>query len=190
MALTITETDQSAFPDYGDISIAFPVNRVMRVVYTPDGGIELTEERWPSPYIKDYDAIPDNRPADWGARWPHAHWRVFTAAQGGPSLGRATVIWRTPGVDMLEGRDDLMVLWDIRVDPSSRGRGIGIALMDTAESFARGQGCRCLKVETQTINVPACRFYRKCGFTLQQVNENAYPGLPGETQLLWYKSLD
>jgi hypothetical protein len=46
-----------------------------------------------------------------------------------------------------------------------------------------------LKVETQQINVPACRFYAARGFVLRAVNESAYDGLPEEFQLLWYKSL-
>lgn len=49
---------------------------------------------------------------------------VLSAFDGPSRVGGAVVAWRTPGADMLEGRDDLAVLWDIRVHPEYRGRGI------------------------------------------------------------------
>jgi len=42
-------------------------------------------------------------------------------------------------------------------------------------------------VETQNINVPACRFYARQAFVLGAVNRGAYPDLPHDVQLLWYK---
>ena len=90
---------------------------------------------------------------------------------------------------MLEGRSDLAVLWDIRVAPDARRRGIGAALMAAAERWAEAQGCAELKVETQNINVPACRFYARQGFTLREARRFAYPGLPDEIQLLWYRPI-
>ena len=49
--------------------------------------------------------------------------------------------------------------------------------------------CRSLVVETQNINVPACRFYVHMGSVLRAINCMAYPDLPGEVQLLWCKEL-
>jgi hypothetical protein len=49
--------------------------------------------------------------------------------------------------------------------------------------------CRQLKVETQNINVPACRFYARQGCVLGVIDRFAYPTLPDEVQLLWYKDL-
>jgi ribosomal protein S18 acetylase RimI-like enzyme len=90
---------------------------------------------------------------------------------------------------MLEGREDIVVLWDIRVAPPMRGQGIGSALFAAVEECARSRGCRMLKVETQNINVGACRFYAGRGLELGAVNRFAYPKLPDEVQLLWYKSI-
>ena len=42
-------------------------------------------------------------------------------------------------------------------------------------------------VETQNVNVRACRFYARQGFALGAVNRDAYPDLPDEVLLLWYK---
>ncbi len=111
-----------------------------------------------------------------GVAWRNVHRRC------GPRPG-------FPDVDMLEGRDDLAVLWDFRVAPQERRTGVGSALFAGVERWARSRGCTELKVETQNINVPACRFYRSRGFTLRDVKEGAYPELPKEIQLLWYKRL-
>jgi ribosomal protein S18 acetylase RimI-like enzyme len=91
---------------------------------------------------------------------------------------------------MLEGRDDLAVLWDLRVAPEARGRGVGSALFREVEAWARTRGCRELKVETQNVNVAACRFYAHMGCSLGALNSHAYPEVPDEVQLLWYRSLE
>ena len=89
----------------------------------------------------------------------------------------------------MEGRRDLSVLWDIRVAPDARGKGVGSALFERVGAWALAQGCRQLKVETQNINVRACRFYALHGCKLRAVHHAAYPELPEEIQLLWYKDL-
>jgi ribosomal protein S18 acetylase RimI-like enzyme len=58
------------------------------------------------------------------------------------------------------------------------------------EERTREAGLVELKVETQNNNVPACRFYARHGFQLRQAVWGAYPQLPSEVQLLWYKRLD
>jgi ribosomal protein S18 acetylase RimI-like enzyme len=82
------------------------------------------------------------------------------------------------------------VLWDIRVSPQERGAGIGSALFRAAGNWARARGCRHLEIETQNVNVPACRFYRKMGCTLGAIDRFAYSGQPAEVQLLWWKTLE
>ena len=66
---------------------------------------------------------------------------------------------------------------------------MGFALLQAVEDWARARGCRQLKVETQNINVAACKFYARQGFVLAAVDRFAYPTLPHEIQLLWYKNL-
>jgi GNAT superfamily N-acetyltransferase len=90
---------------------------------------------------------------------------------------------------MLEGRRDLAVLWDLRVAPEARGQGVGAALFQAAEAWAAARGCRQMKVETQNVNVPACRFYASQGCVLGAIHRFAYPELPHEVQLLWYRDL-
>jgi ribosomal protein S18 acetylase RimI-like enzyme len=90
---------------------------------------------------------------------------------------------------MLEGRRDLAVVWDIRVAAEFQRRGVGGRLFRAAEAWAAAKGCRQLKVETQNVNVPACRFYLRMGCTLGSIDRFAYPDLPDEIQLVWYRDL-
>jgi GNAT superfamily N-acetyltransferase len=118
-----------------------------------------------------------------------SNWGLLAAYAGDERIGGAVLAFRTPGVDMLEGRDDLAVVWDLRVHPQWRRKGVGRALFQAAERWAQARGCRQLKIEPQNNNVGACRFYASQGFTLVAVNPFAYPTLPEETQLLWRKDL-
>jgi GNAT superfamily N-acetyltransferase len=114
---------------------------------------------------------------------------LIAAHDGGRRLGGAVVAFNNARVNMLEGRTDLAVLWDIRVRPEARSAGTGALLFRGAEEWARDRGCRRLKVETQNINVPACCPYRQMNCTLGAINRFAYPDLPDEVQLMWFKDL-
>jgi GNAT superfamily N-acetyltransferase len=174
--------------EYSAIPIAFDVTSVLSVEKGVDGPFVLVEHPVARPYVKDYDAIGDG-PRDWAGRFDTSQWVLLLSRSEGRGVGSATVAFGSPGLDMLEDRRDLAVLWDIRVAPAFRGRGIGRTLVEAAETWALARGCRELKVETQNINVPACRFYESLGFHLRVVREDAYPDCPGETQLLWYKTI-
>jgi GNAT superfamily N-acetyltransferase len=139
--------------------------------------------------MKDYDAVEEESPAHWPDRFDMSNWGLFAAWADGRRIGGATVAFNTPDVDMLEGRKDLAVLWDIRVSPEVQGQGIGSALFKAVEAWAIARGCRQLKVETQNINVRACIFYERHGCELAAVNRLAYPEFPNEVQLFWYKNL-
>jgi hypothetical protein len=62
-------------------------------------------------------------------------------------------------------------------------------LLAAAEEAARGAGRGVLDVETQDINVAACRLYASSGYVLTAVVGEAYPDAPGEAKLLWSKRL-
>ncbi len=187
MRVEVTEEPVTSLAEYAAVPIAFEVAALFDVEDT-GGGHSLAELALDAPYVKDYDAEGEG-PARWPALFDVSNWGVLAARVGGRRAGGAAVAFDTPGLDMLEGRRDLAVLWDIRVSPEARGRGVGSALFRAAEDRARARGCRRLKVETQNVNVPACRFYMRQGCVLGAVNRFAYPGLPGEIQLLWYKEL-
>jgi GNAT superfamily N-acetyltransferase len=187
----IREKPPAWLDEYARIPSAFEVCAVLELSVRNEGlgGFEFRERQVSPPFVKDYDAIPGNHPSDWKKRFDLADWGLLAAQVDDHCVGGAVVAFGTHEVHMLEGRNDLAVLWDIRVDPHVRRSGCGSALFAAAARWARARGCRWLKIETQNINVPACRFYARHGCTLGAVHRFAYPELPEEVQLLWYKDL-
>ncbi|HEU4557164.1 MAG TPA: GNAT family N-acetyltransferase [Longimicrobium sp.] len=191
MNVVVTDAPLDDMAEYGRIPIAFEVTRVLHVAARDGGlgGLVMEERAVETPWVKDYDAAGD-RPARWTRHFNVSRWRMFEARVDGRLVGGAVVAWDTPGVHMLEERRDLAVLWDIRVLPEARGHGVGAALFRAAEAWARAlPGCRQLKIETQNINVGACRFYAAMGCELGAIQRFAYPDLPDEVQLFWYRDL-
>lgn len=176
---------------YARISTAFVVDRTLEVTLADGGlgGMSLTETPVADPHVKDYDSIEGAEPARWPERFDVSNWGLIWACRDGARVGGAVIAFRAPSVRMLGGRDDVAVLWDIRVAPGQRRAGVGTALFRAAEGWARARGCGWLKIETQNVNTAACRFYRTMGCTLGAIDRFAYPGLPGEVQLLWWKAL-
>lgn len=188
LSIEVSQEPATVLPEYAGIPIAFEVHEVFDVTTEPDGRFQLTARRLPRSYVKDYDAIGDS-PMRWAARFDLSNWGFFSAVKGGQCVGRAAVASDTPTLHMLEGRRDLALLWDIRTAASARRSGVGSALFDAAVAWALSGGCLQLKVETQNINVAACRFYARRGCVLRAVHLGAYPELPDEIQLLWFKDL-
>jgi ribosomal protein S18 acetylase RimI-like enzyme len=189
--MEIREESQSFLEEYARVSIAVEVNHSFELSVLDEGlaGFSLAERPLKPTIVKDYDAIPGNHPRDWQKQFDLTNWGLLSARWDGEHVGGAVIALKTPGLLMLEGRSDLSVLWDIRVAPQARGSGVGAALFRAAERWAGARSCRLLKVETQNDNVPACRFYASLGCTLGGINRFAYPALPEEIQLLWYKRL-
>lgn len=175
---------------YAHIPIAFQVQELLELTMPENlGGFLLSPRRLDVPYVKDYDAVPEEGPASWRHRFDLSNWGLLVAHVEGNLVGGAAVAFKTPNLIMLEDRSDLAVLWDIRVCVNMRNKGVGSALFNMTEEWARARGCRLLKVETQNINVPACRFYLRQGCQLGAIHRFAYPDFPQEIQLLWYKNL-
>jgi GNAT superfamily N-acetyltransferase len=191
MTIEIIREELDHLPAHGQISIAFEVRSILELTVTDAGlGGLILRERWLiTPYVKDYDSIGESRPDNWSQCFDITNWALHSAWTEGRRVGGLVTAFRTDGVDMLERRDDLAVIWDLRVSHALRGRGIGKALFAAAEAWAKAQSCRQLKVETQNVNVPACRFYVRAGCTLGGIDRFAYPQLPEEVQLLWYKDI-
>ncbi len=190
--MMIQQGNTELLAQYATIPISFEVRSILQpeLVNNGLGGILLHEHRVEQPYLKDYDVY--ETPLDWPKQFDLTNWVVLLALQDGKPAGGATIAARTPGVNMLAGRDDLAVLWDIRVHPDQRGRGIGSRLMQYTVNEARSRGFRQLKIETQNVNVNACHFYQHCGCRLGEINRYAYAHLPSvahEVMLIWYLDL-
>lgn len=188
----IIEEPVRELTDYSRIPIAFEVRSVLEVHLADGGlgGIRLTECPVAVPRVKDYDAFEQERPSRWRDRWNIANWGVISVFSDGTRIGGCVLAYDTPGVHKLEDRTDIAFIWDIRIAPEYRGKGIGGRLIDRAVTWAQHRRCRFLKVETQNTNVPACRFYANHGFTLGAINLHSYPELPDEVELIWVRELE
>ncbi len=190
MEIETIEESAEALPEYARIPIAFTVRSRYRVepISGGLGGLTLVEEAV-VPYLKDYDAIPGEGPRHWQALWDLSNWGIMSAFDGPERVGGTVVAWNTAGFGDMEKRVDVATLLDLRVVPEHRGCGIGRMLFDRAIDWARGRECRRLKIETQNINVPACRFYARQGCVLGAINPCAYGPDLDEVQLLWFLNL-
>ena len=189
MRVIVRKEPLSALSDYGSVQIAFSTTTVLEVAWIANGlgGVRMVEEPLGQPLTKDFDG--DEPVSHWHRVGDISHWGIFAAFSDEHRVGGAVVAHRSPGIHMLEGREDLAVLWDFRVHPSVRRSGVGTRLLDRAIQFARASGCSFLKVESKNTNPAACRFYAKRGLHLGGLRRGVYPQYPDEVQLLWYLDL-
>lgn len=173
---------------YDDIEMVAEIREIRRVE-AGDFGIRFVRQPV-EPYEKDYRAFGGW--ADWKEKFDVSRWKVFCAFDGKTPVAGAVLCLDTPGADMLEGRGDLGVLWDLRVDRRYKRRGIGSRLFALVADAAAAFGCRQLKIESQNVNVPAVDFYFSRGAVLGAVNRYAYyadPSARDEVQFLLYLDL-
>jgi GNAT superfamily N-acetyltransferase len=191
MRVEVSQEPITALAEYARIPIAFEVREVFDVETKGEdsGSFVLTARSLDAPYLKDYDAIEGGAPPEWARRFDLSSWALFAARVEGRRVGGAAVALDASVLNSSEAHRDSAILWDVRVSPEERGRGVGTALFRAAEAWAIARGCRQLLIETQNINVGACKFYARQGCTLAAAHRMAYPGLPNEIQLLWYKDL-
>ena len=191
MAVTIAQEPVSVLPLYAVVSPAFLVEARFAVIPIGGGlgGLSLKLEPVEPAYVKDYDRDEGEGPECWLERWDISRWGLFSVFDSEKRVGGALIAWDTPKIDMLDGRQDLAALWDIRVHADFRRSGIGTALFSRSVDWARERGCVQLKIETQNVNVPACRFYARQGCTLAAIDPYAYPNQTEEIQLIWQLDL-
>jgi ribosomal protein S18 acetylase RimI-like enzyme len=169
---------------YKTIPIAFEV----RSEYSIEDGQFLSQKLTKvEPYIKNYDDYEN--PVNWAENWDLKNWGIIFVYYSTNLVGGAIIAWNTLGVNMLENRDDLAVLWDIRVHPEHRSKELGSKLFSYVIKWSLNHRCRELKIETQNNNVGAVNFYLKMGCELKEINEKAYSDLPDEIQLIFTKNL-
>jgi streptothricin acetyltransferase len=78
---------------------------------------------------------------------------------------------------------------DFMVDTNFRRRGVGRALMEKAVDWAKFRNLPGIMLETQDVNVQACRFYENFGFRLYGFDTHLYKALnpaTDEIALYWY----
>lgn len=105
---------------------------------------------------------------------------LFVAEVNGSPIGYVAVS---------RGWNNYALIEDIAVDASQRRSGVARLLIDMAVGWARGAGLAGLRLETQSNNVAACRFYKRYGFVLGGHDRHLYRAMhPGtrEEALFWY----
>ena len=191
--MEICETIGELPAGYAEIPIAFEVRSVFEPVPVDRGigGITLREVAVGESYIKDYDGTADGGPDRWADRFNIASWCFITAEVNGHLVGGGAVGVGNRSLGAPEGRADVAVLWDIRVQPDRRGAGVGKSIFEAAAEWARRGGCVQIQAETQNVNVGACKFYAKLGCELATIDRYAYwadwaaPETRDEVMLKW-----
>jgi ribosomal protein S18 acetylase RimI-like enzyme len=173
----------SCVAEYATVSIAFEVRQRLDIA-RPHQMLPVDP-----PWVKDYDRIPGNHPTEWVSRFDVSKWCFAAAFRDGHRVGGAALVVEPCDVDVDTAQTGIALLWDLRVDRAHRRCGVGLALLAFVESHARSRGCRAIRVETQDINVAACRLYASAGYSIAEANRNAYPQLPDEVQLIWRRDL-
>ena len=181
----IVEEPPTRLAECAAIPIRFEVRSVFHINDDDPDSAVLVEVPLEHTWVKDYDTIEGAGPTSWATRWDVANWGMLAAYADGRRIAACVLAHNTDGVDMLEERSDVVAVWDFRVHPDYRGKGIGHRLFGAAVQWARNRQCRELKVETQNNNVPACRFYSRQGCRLSSIHRYAYEAFPNEVQLIW-----
>jgi ribosomal protein S18 acetylase RimI-like enzyme len=125
--------------------------------------VELQDfERGLEPTLPKGEAMADRYLAHVLDRCAGAAGRIFVAEEDGAVVGFVGVLARVvPEPDEAQAYayvSDLVVL------PAYRRRGIGRALLERAEAYARGEGARVLRVGVLAKNEAAAGLYRSLGF--------------------------
>ena len=193
MAFLIEAIGAGRLAEYASVPTVCEVRSRIDVGNIGDGsgGLTLAERAVENPYVKDYDSYVGG-PCEWAKRFDLSRWGLWIARDGADVVGGAAVVWGDPAVEMAENQREMAVLWDIRVRPTNRRRGVGTALFREAAIWASRKGCRVLQIETQDVNVAACRFYMGMGCILARIDRLAYRGcaaVAGEIMLIFNLAL-
>lgn len=65
-------------------------------------------------------------------------------------------------------------LYSIASLPEARGKGVGTALIEAAESIARQRRCQTLRLEVRTDNASAIRLYERLGYHRAGLEQGFY----------------
>lgn len=191
--ITYKQVDKTYFKEYDSIPMRVNVTSYYMVKKLNRGlGGFIIIETPVEPYVKDFCLDEDESITLWDRKFDISNWAFFMAFDGERPVGAATVVSRTEEVNMLAGRDDLAVLWDIRVDPTYKDQGVGQALFNMTTNWSRQHKLAQMKIECQNNNVPAVRFYHKQGAILSMIDEYAYYNdlaFRDEIRFIWYLDL-
>jgi streptothricin acetyltransferase len=174
MALIIKAIDHTSLADINQCDDSFIVNAKL-ALHAQDGEISYTIVEVP-PYTKryaddeidlsDYIGNPDKI--------------IFVACVDDHPVGyiRLRTNW-----------NHYAYIDNLVVDANHRRLGIGHRLIEQAEHWTRSKNLLGIMLETQNNNVPACKFYERCGFKMRGFDTHLYKAIDPDTDeiaLYWY----
>ncbi|MBN1679136.1 MAG: GNAT family N-acetyltransferase [Anaerolineae bacterium] len=181
---TIRPMTEHDIPRLADIRAGFVSPTVLTVEITGSGmemGWRLVERKLIEPYDKgnryDFDRTEQ---ANIRTRMRQDGGLYLVVEQAGRLVG---ILDATP-----HEWNNTVWVWNLMLDKSVRRQGIGRALFCHAVGWARKLGYRALVFETQTNNVPACKFYARMGCQLDGLRTSHYTNNDrrhGEVALFW-----
>ena len=189
--ITFKQVDKSYFELYDKVTQNVEIKSELRVQLL-DGGLGgfVFEEVAVTPCIKN---LAKYEPAmELEKQFDISTWKFFMAFDGDLPVGAASPAGTTPGLYMAGNRDDVCVLWDIRIADAYKHQEIGQKLFDLCREAGKRDGYHQMIIECQNNNITAIHFYRKQGAVLGKVDRYAYytePECRNEVQLIWYLDL-
>jgi diamine N-acetyltransferase len=118
-------------------------------------------ERYPG-YFKPYSF--EEARAFMARQMAEEGWSCLVASSGGEDLGYALFFIRNYAENPFRKAYKGVHVDQICVAPGHRGEGVGAALMDGIEAFARSEGASQLELTYWEANVEAAGFYAHRGF--------------------------
>jgi len=92
--------------------------------------------------------------------------------------------WQYPASD-----SEVMVLHTLTIDPNTAGKGYGKAFVAFYEQYARENGCRVLRIDTNQRNARARKMYAGLGYREIGIVPCNFNGIPGVGLVLLEKPL-
>ena len=134
-----------------------------------------TEELFETPYEKQY---PDDE-LDYSEYIGNPDKIIFMAYVDNQCVGQ---------IRLRRNWNKYCYIEDIAVAREYQGMGLGRELINAVIQWAKKGGMQGLMLETQDVNLAACRFYHRCGFVLGAVDTMLYGNCPNkdEKALFWY----
>ncbi|MFW9914028.1 MAG: GNAT family N-acetyltransferase [Candidatus Thorarchaeota archaeon] len=176
MLLNIEQISSENLNDFYRIDNSFKVSSVIELSMV-QGEIQYEVKEVAESWEKKYDEIRDFDPAS-----------VIDS--------ETAVIFLAYIEDEIAGKIVLKKHWnnfahieDIAVDRSFRRQGIGKQLLHRAIRWAREKNFPGISLETQDVNVGACRLYESCGFHIGGFDKSLYKAIDkskDEVAIYWY----
>lgn len=111
---------------------------------------------------------------------------LVTALEKGAAF-RAVREGHLVGCIFTEVRPDRLYLGRLAVDPAARGQGIGLALLQAAEGFARDRGLPHLELGVRLVLLDNIRLFQRAGFIITR--QDRHPGFAEPTYHVMEKVL-